>query len=117
MLRDLRDLRDLRGTRSVGVISEEARGIVEIARPVGVVCAITPSTNPVRDAGEQDRQRARCRTAVIAAPSPKGSSTCARLTAVTHQIGSDACHMPSLKRDSRPVLGGRCRLPGLLPNA
>ena len=41
-------LRDLTGAPSVGVISEDSeRGIIEIARPVGVVGAITPSTNPV----------------------------------------------------------------------
>ena len=40
-------LRDLQGAKSVGVIAEHpATGITEIARPVGVVCAITPSTNP-----------------------------------------------------------------------
>jgi len=40
-------LRDLQGAKSVGVISDNpATGITEIARPVGVVCAITPSTNP-----------------------------------------------------------------------
>jgi len=40
-------LRDLQGAKSVGVIGEDAAlGLVEIARPVGVVCAITPSTNP-----------------------------------------------------------------------
>ncbi|MDE2455432.1 MAG: sulfoacetaldehyde dehydrogenase, partial [Burkholderiales bacterium] len=40
-------LRDLQGAKSVGVIAEDAaRGLVEIARPVGVVCAVTPSTNP-----------------------------------------------------------------------
>ena len=40
-------LRDLKGAKSVGVIRELPElGLVEIARPVGVVCAITPSTNP-----------------------------------------------------------------------
>src|ERR687888_396608 len=40
-------LRDLQGAKTVGVISEQPDiGIVEIARPVGVVAAITPSTNP-----------------------------------------------------------------------
>ena len=40
-------LRDLKEARSVGVISEDkATGIVENARPVGVVAAITPATNP-----------------------------------------------------------------------
>src|SRR4051794_15700411 len=40
-------LRDLQQARTVGVIAEDpARGLTEIARPVGVVAAITPSTNP-----------------------------------------------------------------------
>ena len=40
-------LRDLRGARSVGVIKDDpATGITEIAKPVGVVGAITPVTNP-----------------------------------------------------------------------
>ncbi len=50
-------LRDLQGARSVGVIAEDPeRGLIEIARPVGVVAAITPSTNPGGDAREQDHQ-------------------------------------------------------------
>ncbi len=37
----------LAGLRSVGVVSrDEINGIVEIAEPVGVVCAVTPVTNP-----------------------------------------------------------------------
>src|ERR687893_1899597 len=42
----LRDLLDP-GAGSVGVINvDEAKGITEIAKPVGVVGAVTPSTNP-----------------------------------------------------------------------
>lgn len=41
-------LRDLQGTKTVGVIAEyPAKGLIEIARPVGVVGAVVPSTNPV----------------------------------------------------------------------
>ena len=40
-------LRDLHGVKSTGVInSDQTNGITEIARPAGVVAAITPSTNP-----------------------------------------------------------------------
>src|SRR5678815_1252129 len=40
-------LRDLLRVKSVGIIEEDkARGLVKYAKPVGVVCAITPSTNP-----------------------------------------------------------------------
>ncbi|MBT2303016.1 aldehyde dehydrogenase family protein [Variovorax paradoxus] len=73
-------LRDLRGARSVGVIAEDpARGIVEIARPVGVVCAITPSTNPGATPANKIINALKGRNAVIVAPSPKGWSTAARL--------------------------------------
>ncbi|HEV2039954.1 MAG TPA: sulfoacetaldehyde dehydrogenase, partial [Casimicrobiaceae bacterium] len=40
-------LDDLRNSKSVGVIAELPElGLTEIARPVGVVAAVTPSTNP-----------------------------------------------------------------------
>ena len=40
-------LRDLAGIRTAGIVAEDReRGLIEIARPVGVVAAITPSTNP-----------------------------------------------------------------------
>ena len=78
-------LRDLRGVRSVGVISEDpARGIVEIARPVGVVCAITPSTNPGATPANKIINALKGRNAVIVAPSPKGWSTAARLIEFIH---------------------------------
>ncbi len=86
-------LRDLAGAKSVGVISEDAaRGIVEIARPVGVVCAITPSTNPAATPANKIINALKGRNAVIVAPSPKGWSTAAKLLeymhAQFHRIGA-----------------------------
>src|SRR2546427_1628316 len=78
-------LRDLRGALSVGVIAEDpARGLTEIARPVGVVCAITPSTNPAATPANKIINALKGRNAVIVAPSPKGWSTCARLIEFIH---------------------------------
>jgi sulfoacetaldehyde dehydrogenase len=78
-------LRDLQHARSVGVIAEDAaRGIVEIARPVGVVCAITPSTNPGATPANKILNALKGRNAVIVAPSPKGWSTAARLVEFIH---------------------------------
>ena len=78
-------LRDLRGTRTVGVIAEDAaRGLVEIARPVGVVAAITPSTNPAATPANKIINALKCRNAIIVAPSPKGWSTCERLVEFIH---------------------------------
>ncbi len=73
-------LRDLKGAKSVGVIAEyPERGIIEIARPVGVVAAITPSTNPGATPANKIINALKGRNAVIVAPSPKGASTCAAL--------------------------------------
>lgn len=78
-------LRDLQGARSVGVIAQDhARGIVEIARPVGVVCAVTPSTNPGATPANKIINALKGRNAVIVAPSPKGWTTAARLIAFIH---------------------------------
>ena len=69
-------LRDLQGAKSVGVISEDpARGLIEIARPVGVVAAITPSTNPAATPANNIINALKGRNAIIVAPSPKGAST------------------------------------------
>jgi sulfoacetaldehyde dehydrogenase len=78
-------LRDLHGMKTVGVISEDkASGIVEIARPAGVVCAVTPSTNPAATPANKIINSLKARNAVIVAPSPKGASTCAALIGYIH---------------------------------
>ena len=78
-------LRDLLGAKSVGVIFEDVeKNITEIARPVGVVCAITPSTNPAATPANKIINALKGRNAVIVAPSPKGWSTCARLIEHIH---------------------------------
>ena len=79
-------LRDLKGVRTVGVIAEyPERGVTEIARPVGVVAAITPSTNPGATPANQIINALKCGNAVILAPSPKGYSTCALLLKFIHE--------------------------------
>lgn len=73
-------LRDIKGVRTTGVIAEyPEKGITEIARAVGVVAAITPSTNPGATPANQIINALKCGNAVILAPSPKGHSTCALL--------------------------------------
>lgn len=78
-------LRELKHARSVGVISEHAEtGIVEIARPAGVVAAITPSTNPGATPANKIINALKGRNAIIVAPSPKGASTCKLLLEFVH---------------------------------
>ncbi|MCC6379286.1 MAG: aldehyde dehydrogenase family protein [Burkholderiales bacterium] len=78
-------LRDLAGAKSAGVIAEHPeRGIVEIARPVGVVAAITPSTNPGATPANNIVNALKGRNAIVLAPSPKGASTLALLLEFVH---------------------------------
>jgi sulfoacetaldehyde dehydrogenase len=78
-------LRDLRGQKTTGVIArDDATGIVEIARAVGVVAAITPSTNPAATPVNKIVNALKCGNAVIVAPSPKGYSSCALLIDFIH---------------------------------
>ncbi|MEP7062550.1 MAG: aldehyde dehydrogenase family protein [Betaproteobacteria bacterium] len=73
-------LRDFKGAKSVGVIGEDAaRGITEIARPAGLVAAITPSTNPAATPANNVLCALKGGNAIVVAPSPKGWSTGARL--------------------------------------
>lgn len=78
-------LRDLQKAKTVGVIAEDPeRGLVEFARPVGVVAAITPSTNPGATPANKIINALKCRNAVIVAPSPKGVGTCQMLLGFIH---------------------------------
>jgi len=68
-------LRDLKRARSVGVVAEyPEKGLIEIARPVGVVGAVVPSTNPVATPYNKTLNALKGGNAVILAPSPKGQA-------------------------------------------
>lgn len=59
-------LRDLEGIRTVGVIErDEVRGLIKIAKPVGVVAAITPVTNPTSTPAGNGLAILKTRNAVI----------------------------------------------------
>ncbi|MSQ55440.1 MAG: aldehyde dehydrogenase family protein [Betaproteobacteria bacterium] len=78
-------LRDIAGVKTVGVIAEyPEKGVTEIARPVGVVAAITPSTNPGATPANQIINAVKCGNAIILAPSPKGSGTGEKLLEFVH---------------------------------
>jgi sulfoacetaldehyde dehydrogenase len=72
-------LRDLMRVKSVGIIEEdEKRGIVKYAKPVGVVCAITPSTNPGATPVNKAMMAIKGCNAIIIAASPAGLKTTIR---------------------------------------
>ncbi|NIM29191.1 MAG: aldehyde dehydrogenase family protein [Gammaproteobacteria bacterium] len=76
-------LRDLMRARTVGVIEEHPDlGIVKYAKPVGVVAAVTPSTNPAATPVNKAMMAVKGRNAVIIAPSPAGLATTTRTVAL-----------------------------------
>jgi sulfoacetaldehyde dehydrogenase len=71
-------LRDLLRAKSVGEIErDERRGLVKFAKPVGVVGAVTPSTNPGATPVNKAMMAIKGRNAMIIAPSPLGYRTTA----------------------------------------
>ena len=69
-------LRDLLRVKSVGIIEEDKKlGITKWAKPVGVVCAITPSTNPGATPVNKAMMAIKGRNAIIIASSPAGMKT------------------------------------------
>jgi len=69
-------LRDLLRAKTVGVISEEPeKGLVKYGKPVGVVGAVCPSTNPAATPVNKAMMALKGGNAVIIAPSPAGYQT------------------------------------------
>ena len=66
-------LRDLKNVKTVGVINKDKKnGIIEIAKPVGIVAAITPSTNPLATPVNNIINALKGRNSIIVSPSPAG---------------------------------------------
>ena len=64
-------LRDLLRAKSTGIIERiPERGLVKYAKPVGVVAAITPSTNPSATPVNKAMMAIKCGNPIIIAPSP-----------------------------------------------
>ena len=70
-------LKDIKGARSVGIIErDEPRGISKDAKPVGVIGALTPVTNPTATPSSNCLSIIKGRNAVIFAPHPGGKESC-----------------------------------------
>jgi succinate-semialdehyde dehydrogenase len=66
---------DLKGKKSVGVISRDDKtGITRVARPLGVVAAITPCTNPVVTPMCNAMFAIKGRNSIIIAPHPRAKN-------------------------------------------
>jgi sulfoacetaldehyde dehydrogenase len=88
-------LRDLLRVKTVGVIEEDARlGIVKYAKPVGVVGAVVPATNPAATPVNKAMMAIKGRNAIVLAPSPAGFNTTA-LTAGHMRAELDKIALPA----------------------
>jgi len=70
-------LRDLYGLKTVGIIEEnKEKGLLKLAKPVGVIGALTPVTNASSTIACNALPMIKTRNAVIFAPHPKAMNTC-----------------------------------------
>ena len=78
-------MRDIKHAKTQGVISDDpATGITEIARPIGVIGAVVPSTNPGATPANNIINALKCGNAIVVSPSPKGVPTCEALLGYIH---------------------------------
>ncbi|WP_299875448.1 aldehyde dehydrogenase family protein [uncultured Sulfitobacter sp.] len=78
-------MRDIATAKTHGVIRDDAAtGITEIARPIGVIGAVVPSTNPGATPANNIINALKCGNAIVVSPSPKGVPTCEALLGYIH---------------------------------
>ncbi len=78
-------MRDIADARTWGIIAmDPASGITEIARAIGVVGAVVPSTNPVATPANNIINAVKCGNAIVLSPSPKGAEASRRLLKHIH---------------------------------
>lgn len=82
----------MRGKKSRGVIAEDKEtGIVKLAKPIGVVGAITPTTNPVINLMHNSMCALKCGNAMIICPHPRAKKTGVRVVELMngelHKLG------------------------------
>jgi len=69
-------LRDIQGVKTVGLIDDDkVSGISEFARPIGVVGAVVPSTNPAATPANNVINALKCGNAIVLSPSPRHPRT------------------------------------------
>ena len=87
-------MRDIAGAKTYGKISDDPQtGITRIARAMGVIGAVVPSTNPAATPANNIINALKCGNAIVLSPSPKGVAACEVLVGYVHdefaKIGED----------------------------
>jgi len=100
-------LADMSGLRTVGVVEEQpAAGLVKIAKPVGVVAALIPTTGPDATPPVKALFALKGRNAIICAPHPRTTGATEAVVgfmrAACEQVGAPADLVQSLPAPSLP---------------
>ena len=100
-------LADMAGMRSVGVVEElPSAGLVKIAKPVGVVAALIPTTGPDATPPVKTLFALKGRNAIICAPHPRTrratEAVVGFMRAACEQVGAPADLVQSLPAPSLP---------------
>jgi sulfoacetaldehyde dehydrogenase len=98
-------LADMRDLRTVGVVEEDPdRGLVKIAKPVGVVAALIPTTGPDATPPLKALLALKGRNAIVVAPHPRTTETTAAVVEYMReacvQVGAPADLVQMLPRPS-----------------
>ncbi len=84
----------IKNIKTVGVINEDkARGIIEIGWPMGVVAALSPSTNPTSTVMYKTLIAVKARNGIVHAPHPFAKNCCGETIRVMVEAG-EAAGMP-----------------------
>lgn len=100
-------LADMRSVRTVGVVEElPERGIVKIAKPVGVVAALIPTTGPDATPPVKALCALKGRNAIIVSPHPRTKESSAlvvqRMREGCEQVGAPADLVQGIRNPSIP---------------
>lgn len=101
-------LADIHGVRTVGVVEESPdRGLTKLAKPVGVVAALIPTTGPDATPPVKTLFALKGRNAIVVAPHPRSVNTSRRVV----EMMRDACEQVGAPADliqvvDRPSIAG-----------
>ena len=113
-------LADMASIKTCGIVEEDlARGLVKIAKPVGVIAALIPATGPDATPPVKTLGALKARNAIIVAPHPRTRKTSAAVVEVMRkgcvQVGAPANLIQVIERPSiaktevlRGTTGLRC---------
>ena len=80
-------LRDMKGKQSIGIIErDEEKGLIKIAKPVGVVGAVLPTTNPEATPVIKAMMAIKTRNAIVMSPHPRAKKTNTMIVNIMREV-------------------------------